>query len=70
MRGLAYRRHHDIRMKVTAVRVLRIWGAWPQPVGRLASTHCVPCSCWMCKFHKDVSPRRERAAMAEEMEAV
>lgn len=66
------RRHHSERMKAKARRVARSWGrlargvaedvAW---VGRAAMNHCCSCSCDGCAAHKDVPPRRERAALAE-----
>lgn len=49
------RRHHHNRMKAKAKRVLLQWHSgdkeWitPERVGRMVSTHCRPCSCYMCR---------------------
>ena len=51
MRGRAYRRHQDWLAKRRAYNVLDGWGVSdPNPghVGKVASTHGKPCSCWMC----------------------
>ena len=54
-------------MKDRARRVLLLWrrglpekSASPREVGRTASTHGRPCSCWMCTGHKEAAPMRER----------
>ena len=64
----AIRRGQALRMKNRARRTMRWWaGRWEAPVdprdlGVNTSTHCRPCSCWMCKAHaSEVPPRRERA---------
>jgi hypothetical protein len=31
---------------------------------RMAETHCRPCSCHLCRYHKDVPPKRERGDYA------
>jgi hypothetical protein len=54
-------------MKDRARRVMRLWRkglpeetASAREVGRTASTHCRPCSCWMCAGRPDITPMRER----------
>jgi len=63
----AKRRGDEVRMKIRARRVMRLWfGRWlqvmdPRQVGVNASTHCRPCGCFMCQeHHKEVPPPRER----------
>lgn len=65
MRGR--RRQDEERSKGKARRLILLWsrhrdGDSPtaREIGRIASTHGRPCSCWMCRGHKDVAPRRER----------
>ena len=52
MRGRAFRRHQTRLAKRRAYNYLRTWAGDnnPEPgrVGVWASTHCCPCSCWMC----------------------
>jgi len=54
-------------MKARAARLLVLWhgeaAATPRQVGRMASTHGRPCSCWLCRSHKDVPPRSERGQL-------
>lgn len=64
----ARRRQDEERMKARARRVMALWSRGladapthsPRAVGRNASTHCRPCSCWLCSGHKDVPRKRER----------
>lgn len=63
----ARRRQDAERMKARARKVMALWGhgasaAAPSPraVGKVASTHGRPCSCWLCSGRKDVPPKRER----------
>lgn len=63
----ARRRQDAERMKARARRVMALWGrgssaATPsaRAVGKIASTHGRPCSCWLCSGTKDVPPKRER----------
>lgn len=63
----ALRRSHDERMKAKARRVMRIWSRLhpgepdARKLGVNASTHCRPCSCWMCSAdRKEVPAKRER----------
>lgn len=62
------RRGHDDRVKARARRIMRLWSRHqpsgipcPRQVGVNASTHCRPCSCWMCQAGNEVPPMRERA---------
>ena len=56
MRGLAYRRHQTQKAKKKAFNFLtELWGIsdisllpGKGQIGLWASTHCCPCSCWMC----------------------
>ncbi|HWB83295.1 MAG TPA: hypothetical protein VG675_04085 [Bryobacteraceae bacterium] len=54
-------------MKQRARRVMGVWfGGQPHPsnqrnIGVCASTHCRPCSCFLCQPGREVPPRRERA---------
>jgi hypothetical protein len=63
----AKRRAAEMRMKNRARRVMRLWAgnrqvsATPQAVGVNASTHCRPCSCYLCQPGREVPPLRERA---------
>ena len=57
-------------MKARAARLLVLdafttaeAAATPRQVGRMASTHGRPCSCWLCRSHKDVPPRSERGQL-------
>jgi hypothetical protein len=61
------RRQDEQRMKDRAHRVSRLWykglhdkNVSAREVGRMASTHCRPCSCWVCTGHKEFAPMRER----------
>lgn len=60
------RRHHMERMIAKAKYIIKHWFHGDKLVkdddfvNRMVSTHCRPCSCWMCIQHKDVPPRRER----------
>ena len=64
----ARRRQDAERMKARARRVMALWGRGlsndappsPRAVGKIASTHGRPCSCWLCRSRKDVPPKRER----------
>lgn len=64
----ARRRQDAERMKARARRVMGLWsrGATdapahsPRAVGRNASTHCRPCSCWLCRGHKNEPRKHER----------
>jgi hypothetical protein len=63
----ARRRQDEQRMKARARRVIGLWSRGrpaeeptARAVGRIASTHGRPCSCWLCAGSKDVPPRRER----------
>lgn len=51
-RGRAFRRHQARLAKRRAQHFLHVWWGLPAPepahVGIFASTHCKPCSCWMC----------------------
>jgi len=55
------------RMKRRARSVMRIWAVnrqnpvSPRAVGVIASTHCRPCSCYLCQPGREVPPMRERA---------
>jgi hypothetical protein len=55
----AVRRSHEERMKAKARNLLRVWRRLhpcepdPREVGRLASTHGRPCSCWLCRNGAD-----------------
>jgi len=63
----AERRAAERRMKSRARRVMRIWAVNRQnPVSQKAvgvntSTHCRPCSCFLCQPGREVPPMRERA---------
>ena len=68
----AMRRAADQRVKDRARRVMLIWAGnrqrpsnlqivTPQAVGVNASTHCRPCSCFLCQPGREVPPPRERA---------
>ena len=64
----AERRGHDQRMKNRARRTMRLWAGRlnaqvdPRDLGVNASTHCRPCSCWMCQAKgREVPQHRERA---------
>ena len=60
MRGRAERRQQELRAKDKARRFMRqVWREEPNPrwVGRLASTHCVPCSCIFCRNPREDRPR-------------
>jgi hypothetical protein len=64
----ARRRAADLRAKNKARRIMRIWGmrtgsrfATPKAIGVNASTHCRPCSCFLCQPGREVPPMRERA---------
>jgi len=63
----AKRRAAEHRMKNIARRVMRLWAGnrqgpvSPQAVGINASTHCRPCSCYLCQPGREVPPMRERA---------
>lgn len=63
----ARRRHDEERMKARARRVMALWSHGlstdapsPRALGKVASTHGRPCSCWLCASRKDVPPKRER----------
>jgi len=63
----ARRRQDEMRMKARARRIMALWehGAAPdapspRAVGKVASTHGRPCSCWLCRSRKEVAPKRER----------
>lgn len=63
----ARRRQDAERMKARARRVMTLWthgltdgDPSPRAVGKVASTHGRPCSCWLCRGRKDVAPKRER----------
>ena len=69
----AIRRHHDKRAKAKARRIMLLWNRsmspadaarWmtPRAVGVNASTHCRPCSCWMCTNGKGEPTRQEMVA--------
>ena len=65
----ALRRHHERRMKARARRYLRRCGmpsisGDPRVVGIIASTHCRPCSCFLCQPGKEIPPQPERAFLA------
>ena len=54
-------------MKARARRIMGLWSRGlsapehsPRAVGKIASTHGRPCSCFLCSGHKDVAPKRER----------
>lgn len=52
MNGIANKRHHQQRIKEKSVRTMKLWyhsGMSDRQIGRNASTHCRPCSCWMCQ---------------------
>ena len=52
VRERSFRRHRERLAKRRAYDFLKTrWGIenpTPAHVGRFASTHCKPCSCWMC----------------------
>lgn len=58
------RRRDEWRMKRRAEELVRRWHGGrmftKREVGRVASTHGRPCSCWLCAGSKEVPPRRER----------
>jgi hypothetical protein len=61
----ALRRHHEQRIRAKALRTMRTaWLTWRHvapPAGmvsRMASVHCVPCSCWMCAHRETYKDRR------------
>ena len=63
----ARRRQDEQRMKARARAVMALWtrglptpAPSPRAVGKIASTHGRPCSCWLCTGTKDVPPKRER----------
>ena len=60
----ARRRQDEKRMKARARRIMAQWWTEGDPparaVGRFAATHGRPCSCWLCRGHKEVPPKRER----------
>lgn len=64
----ARRRQDAKRMKALARRVMNLWSRGisdapvysPRAVGRNASTHCRPCSCWLCSGPKHGPRKRER----------
>lgn len=69
----ARRRQDEQRMKARARRIMALWSrglftpaSSPRAVGRNASTHCRPCSCWLCSGHKDTPPKRERERDGED----
>jgi hypothetical protein len=51
-KDIRYRRHQDIRAKRKARFVMKyLWDdttITPKRIGVNASTHCKPCSCYMC----------------------
>lgn len=63
----ALRRAHNERMKARARKIMKLWSfgvRFPmtaRDVGRNASTHCRPCSCWLCQPQREVPTPRERA---------
>lgn len=49
-RGKAFRRHHEKRIKLRAIRILKLQGLNNPSlriIGIIATTSCV-CSCWCC----------------------
>ncbi len=54
MRDLAYRRAQTNRAKQKAAKVVNRWWGWlpveidHRDIGKMASVHCSPCSCYMC----------------------
>lgn len=68
-RGRAYRRHQARLAKRRAYGFLRIWWGLPDPlpahVGIFASTHCKPCSCWMCGNQRAVEGLTRAELLAE-----
>lgn len=64
-RGRSFRRAQAIRAKARARRIIRLWGGtdaaddhythperYPHWFGVIVSTHCCPCSCYMCRPHR------------------
>lgn len=62
-----YRFHREVDRVYRIIH--RVWrmGRYIDPIDEhamarsLAETHCRPCSCEMCRYHKAVPPKRERA---------
>lgn len=81
MRNLGYRRNQVRRAKAKARAVARRWvdasyADDPRAIGKLASTHCRPCSCEMCGSERSyagiVTIQEARAAVSarEQMQGV
>lgn len=76
MRSRAWRRAQYERIRSKVLDIMRLWYRRlnvpyqdnHQQIGRMISTHCHPCNCWLCDPHKRKHEYRDKELSLMEQE--